>query len=216
MGCRGSRNGVRSTPYQCPLKLASSTSIMLTCTIPVTSNLSNCRAKECFNTVQDMIKCNATLLKEDSSEFKRFVQDLDALMIFCTADDEDIPADHYDGSPLGYHQNILADLRIEDALMEFVSLPFQKGSENNEWAIVREQSWAKVLPGMLAYNKLVRKSFRVMRQMCKGNMHNSYVTAMKFKIPMTNSCKLASKLAFKPGYEFKRTIPNITIKSKPK
>ena len=79
-----------------------------------------------------MIKCNATLLKEDSSEFKRFVQDLDALMIFCTADDEDIPADHYDGSPLGYHQNILADLRIEDALMEFVSLPFQKGSENNE------------------------------------------------------------------------------------
>lgn len=160
------------------------------------------RAKECFSTVQDMIQCDVTLLKEDSAEFKRFAQDLDALIMFCTADDEDIPADHYDGQPLHYHQNILSDLRIEDALMDFVSLPFKKGSQNNAWATGTKQPWAQILPGMLGYNKLVRKSFRVMRQMCKGNLHNSYVTAMKFKIPMTNSCKLASKLAFQNGYEW--------------
>ena len=160
------------------------------------------RAKECYSTVMDMINCDVAKLKEDTAEFRKFAADLDNLIIFCTADDDDIPADHYDGQPLIYHQNILSDLRLEDALMEFASLPFEKGTENNQWATGAKQTWAQVLPGMFAFNKLVRKCYRIMRQMCKGNLHNSYVTAMKFKVAMTNSCKLASKLSFKSGYEW--------------
>ena len=73
------------------------------------------RAKECYSTVIDMINCDVAKLKEDSTEFKKFAADLDSLIIFCTADDDDIPADHYDGQPLIYHQNILSDLRLDPA-----------------------------------------------------------------------------------------------------
>jgi hypothetical protein len=68
------------------------------------------RAKECLTTVMEMITFDVQHLTEGSPDFKRFAHDLDALIIFCTEDDDDLPADEYDGQPLVYHQNILTDL----------------------------------------------------------------------------------------------------------
>jgi hypothetical protein len=91
-------------------------------------------------------------------------------------------------------------------LFDFVSLPFKPGTDNNEWAEMKgsKEQWDAALQTaeMKGYNRLVRKCYRVLRQMCKGNVHNGHTIAQKGKISMTNSCRLVSKIGLGAGYEW--------------
>jgi hypothetical protein len=162
------------------------------------------RAKECHATCVEMslmTVAEAEGLADGSQDFRKYKNALDQMIKFCTKDDNAKDADVYDGEPQTYRQNLLTDLRVEDAVMVFASKLFKEhdaGDEENANTKWRNES----RPGYLTnfktfggYNLLVRKCYRLLRQLSKGNAHNGFQIGQKFRVHITNACRLISHVS---------------------
>lgn len=147
---------------------------------------------------------------DGSPAFKFAAGALDRMIRFCTADDTDIvDAEKYDGEPIAFHQNILIDLRFEDTLIAIVSAPFKPKTHNAEWSDELQLDWLTTMPKLKGFSKIVRKCYLVLKQMCKANPHNGFVVAQKYKLDMTNACRLISKVEAVNNWDIATTLQEI-------
>ena len=132
-------------------------------------------------------------IANDQNEYNVYMRSLDSMIRFCIKDAalEDESA-LYDGETLTYHQNTLADLRVDDTLMAFVSKVFA-GASRTDAADAKLE--ARLLdPAMKQFHALALKSYQVLRVMCKGNPNVGQHVAHKYKEQMTNQCRILGKL----------------------
>jgi hypothetical protein len=124
-------------------------------------------------------------------ELRDYIRALDSMLAFCTADRR------VGQREISDHQRTLADLRVDDELMQFISKPFH--ATKCEWKTTSagEETWPELLvtPKMGPYNSLVRRCYSVLRQMCVGNAENGYHVASKFKDMMLRQCQLVTALS---------------------
>jgi hypothetical protein len=163
------------------------------------------RAKECHATCLEMSRMSVKEvegLQEGSRDFRKYTNALDQMIKFCTKDDDSNDADVYDGEPQTYRQNLLTDLRVEDVVMVFASKLFKEPAEgkienaNKQWRNDGQKGYLDNFgTNFRGYNLLVRKCYRLLRQLSKGNAHNGYQIGKKFRLQITNACRLISKIS---------------------
>jgi len=108
------------------------------------------------------------------------------------ADENDL----HDAETHTFHQNTLADLRVDDTLMAFVSQVFTTSFQPSKGGSANTEALEERLlhPSMKPFNDLAFKCYQVLRAMCKGNASVGYNVANKYKGHMTNQCRILGKL----------------------
>lgn len=109
------------------------------------------------------------------------------------------------------HQKLLVDLDIPTILIEFTSQAFAN-SDCTDWALLEDSATVRgqdrvkarsastwdvhLAEGRLqAFNVLAQKSYKLLQQLVLGNPLAGYTIFNRFKLPITNQCRLLGKIA---------------------
>lgn len=129
------------------------------------------------------------LVNEATAQHRELIRVFEDLQLFCTVDEMGEQLAETDP----HSQNLLADLRVDELVMDFVSRPFREDGSGCGWALSSSGSdspwgtpatWADTLRqggANHSFNGLARKAYGVLRLMCKDNTSVGHHVARKFR-----------------------------------